>query len=145
MVYYNAMNLIEHTNLLIFKWYKDHGLEYILKERPQMVYDNVKNSKSQNRYGVDASTKDTWINCYRDYIETSTDKMLDMEQIEAAIKYRKDPDYNCDITISSSLCIIHWKDNAKIKAKASTPKIEEFFSYGSKNGRIQINFDKRNN
>lgn len=142
MMYYNAMNLIEHTNLLIFKWYKDHGLEYMLKERPQMVYDNVKNSKSVNRYGVDASTKDVWLQCYRDYIETNCDKMLDIEQIEAAIKYRKDPDYNCDITIHSSLCIVHWKDNAKIKAKPSIPILEEFFHYGSKNGRITVDVNK---
>jgi hypothetical protein len=144
MMYYNAMNLIEHTNLLIFNWYKEHGLEYLLKERPQMVYDNVKNSKSQNRYGVDASTKDMWLQCYRDYIETNVDKMLDTEQIEAAIKYRKDPDYNCDITIHSSLCIVHWKDNAKIQVKSSKPKIDEFFHYGSRNGRMEMSFNREN-
>lgn len=145
MVYYNAMNLIEHTNLLIFKWYKEHGLEYLLKERPMMVYDNVKNSKSVNRYGVDASTKQIWLQNYRDYIETNCDKMVDAEQIEAAIKYRSDPDYNCDITIHSSLCIVHWKDNAKIKVKTSKPTIEEFFHYGSKNGRMQMGFVRENN
>lgn len=145
MVYYNAMNLIEHTNLLIFKWYKEHGLEYLLKERPMMVYDNVKNSKSVNRYGVDASTKQLWLNCYRDYIETNCDKMLDVEQIEAAIKYRNDPDYNCDITIHSSLCIVHWKDNVKVKAKSSKVQVEEFFHYGSKNGRMEMSFTRENN
>ena len=145
MVYYNSMNLIEHTNLLIFKWYKEHGLEYLLKERPQMVYDNVKNSKSVNRYGVDASTKQMWIQCYRDYIETNSAKMLDVEQIEAAIKYRNDPDFNCDITIHSSLCIVHWKDNIKVKAKSSVVKTEEFFNYKTSNGRIAMSFDKRNN
>ena len=142
MMYYNALNLIEHTNLLIFKWYKDHGLEYMLKERPKMVYENVKNSKSVNRYGVDASTKQVWLQCYRDYIETNVDKMMDTEQIEAAIKYRNDIGYNCDITIHSALCVVHWKDNIKIKAKVKAPSVNDFFHYERNNGRIKMGFDK---
>jgi hypothetical protein len=145
MMYYNAINLIEYTAILIFKWYRDNGLEYLLKERPQMVYENVKNSKSVNRYGVDASTKQTWLQCYRDYIESNVDKMMDMEQIEAAIKFRNEEGYNCDITIQSSLCIVHWKDNVKIKAKSSLPKIEEFFNYRTSKGRMVMDFHKINN
>jgi hypothetical protein len=142
MMYYGAMNLIEHTNLLIFNWYKDHGFEYMLRERPRMVYDNVKNSKSVNRYGVDASTKQVWLQCYRDYIETSCHKMMDIEQIEAAIRYRNDANYNCDITIHSALCVVHWKDNIKVKANTGPPPKEEFFHYSTKNGKTVMSFDR---
>ena len=145
MMYYNALNLVEHTNLTIFKWYKDHGFEYMLRERPQMVYENVKNTKSVNRYGVDASTKQVWLQCYRDYIETNVEKMVDSEQIEAAIKYREDAGYNCDITIHSSLCVVHWKDNIKIKAKPKEKDVNDFFHYSTKNGKMSMGFDRINN
>lgn len=136
-LYYNARNLIEWSNINIFKWYRDHGHDGYLKERPEIVYANVKDSKVNNKYGVDPSTKAVWLLQYRDYIEKHHDQMYDVEQIEKAIKYRHDKSYNCDITISSALAIIHAADNINLKVQNAI-KIEkrEFFGFKSQNGRL---------
>jgi len=140
MFYYNAMNLIEYSNLGIFKWYRDHGFEWMLRERPRVVYENIKDSRVNNRYGVDPATKPLWITYYRDYIEEHVDKMYDMEQIESAIKFQDRKGYNCDITISSSLAIVHYKDDIKLKATVKEVKPFEFSRYITKNGRITLAF-----
>lgn len=137
MVYYGGCkNLIEYSNLRIFDWYEANSFSHLLKERPRIAYASTKKTTAQNQYGIHASTKNEWISALRDYIEDFSDNLYDQEQIEAFIKYRDDPEYNCDITISSALCIIHDLDNASIKAKEQTKPKYDFFSYKSDGGQI---------
>lgn len=141
-VYYKAPNLIEWSNIMIFDWYKRNGFEGYLKERPQIAYANVKNSTVNNKYGVDPGTKTEWLIMYRDYIEQYSEVMYDMHQIDRAIKFRNERNYNCDVTISSALAVCHAKDSIDIKIRKSQDVHvkEEFFHYKSNKGRIQQGF-----
>lgn len=141
-MYYKSPNLIEWSNISIFNWYKNNGFEGYLKERPQIAYANVKNSVVNNKYGVDPGTKTEWLIMYRDYIEQYSEVMYDMHQIDRAIKFRNERNYNCDITISSSLAICHAKDNIALKVKKSQDMTvkEEFFHFKSSNGRLTQKF-----
>lgn len=130
-MYYQAPNLIEWSNIGIFGWYERKGLQHYLKERPKVAYANTKNSKVNNRFGIDPSTKDYWIRAYADYIEDNYTKMYDQEQIIAAINYREDKDYNCDITISSALCIVHELDDININIQKKEVKKFEFYHFKS--------------
>lgn len=140
--YYMAPNLIEWSNIGIFGWYERNGFEHFLRERPRIAYANIKTSKASNRYGIDPSTKSYWITAYRDYIEDNYQKMNDPEQIIAAINFINDKDYNCDITISSSLCIVHELDDRNLAVKQKSESKNDFFSYQSNNGRIQQSYSR---
>jgi hypothetical protein len=142
-MYYMAPNLIEWSNIGIFGWYERNGFSHFLRERPRIAYANVKDSRVNNRFGIDPSTKEYWITAYRDYIETNVDSMCDQQQIIAAINYRDDKDYNCDITISSSLCIVHELDDRQLKIKEKSTEKQEFFFYKTgKDGKMGTNFLK---
>jgi len=141
--YYNAPNLVEWSNISIFNWYRLNGFEGFLKERPMIAYANIKETKVRNKYGVDPGTKTEWLVVYRDYIEEYSEIMYDAEQVEKAIKFRNEKGYNCDITISSSLAILHAKDNINIKINKDQHKTkkEEFFHYKSSgNGQLVKHF-----
>jgi len=141
-VYYKSPNLIEWSNIGIFNWYKNNGFEGYLKERPAIAYANVKDSKVNNKYGVDPGTKLEWLIMYRDYIEQYSEIMYDAYQIDRAIKFKNDRNYNCDVTISSSLAVCHARDNINIRInqnQGATVK-EEFFHYKSNQGRIQQHY-----
>jgi hypothetical protein len=108
-LFYNVINLIEFSKILIIDYFVQNGFEYLLKEKPEFFLSTyVENSKSTNRWGIDASTKPVWLTKMRDYLTfENIQKMDDIEQIDALAKFRYDPSgkkYNCDITISSSLC-----------------------------------------
>lgn len=140
--YYMAPNLIEWSNIGIFKWYEQNNMSHFLKERPRVAYANIKDSKVNNRWGIDPSTKQYWLVRYREYIKENTDKMDDVDQIIAAINFRDEKGYNCDITISSALCIVHEEDDLNIAVKSKENKKMEFFHYkSSKSGTLAINFN----
>lgn len=142
-MYYMAPNLIEWSNIGIFGWYERVGLAHFLRERPRVAYANVKESRVNNRFGIDPSTKDSWITAYRDYIETHIDNMYDQEQILAAIRYREEKGYNCDITVSSALAIIHDLDDTNLQVKEKgNDKVVQFFHYSSKGGRMVQSYTK---
>ena len=124
-IYYNAINLIEYSKFLIIHFFVDHGFEFLLKERPEFFLASyVDNSKSANRYGIDASTKPVWLTKLRDYLTVDNiAKMDDVTQIEALSLFRYNPGlgkYNCDITISSSLCQVINYDDRHIEADSET-------------------------
>ena len=80
---------------------------------------------------------------YRDYIEKHSENMFDMYQIDRALKYRNDRDYNCDITISSSLCVVHALDYMNIQAKKNEPKVvDEFYHFKSSRGGFNHVFER---
>lgn len=123
MVYYGwCENLIEYSNIGIFHYYEDHGFIPLLKERPAAAYANTINSQMQNRWGIDAATKDYWITALQDYVEQHCDKIMDEQMLQALINYKKDPNYNCDTTISASLCQVHERDLFNIAVKKDPPK-----------------------
>ncbi len=113
--YYNARNLIEFSKWRIIDWYTRNGLSGLLKERPESILASfISQSKANNRYGIDPSTKKDWLNLLR---ETLTPEVIgnmdDIEQLRRFAKFKYDPTgkkYNCDVTISSALSIIHQKD-----------------------------------
>jgi hypothetical protein len=110
-VYYNAPNLVEYSNLLIIEWYRQNGYEHLLKERPEVAYAAMIKSGMENKYGVDPMTKPYWIQSLADYINTNAHSIWDPDWLEAFIDYREDDkDFNCDRTISASLCITHNND-----------------------------------
>ena len=116
--FYGCKNLIEWSNILIFDWYEHAGLLWMLKERPRLVYANVKDSKASNKYGVDPSTKPFWIRAYADHIDDHADKMYDSVQVSRALVYNDD--VNCDITISSSLAHINYMDSIEFIDQPTT-------------------------
>jgi len=70
------------------------------------------------------------------------DKMYDLEQIEAFIKFRYNPSkkYNCDVTISSSLTIILAEDEKEmmVEEEQKTEVGRGYFGYNiTGNGTIQ--------
>ena len=107
-IYYNAVNLIEHSKILIIDFYIINRFEFLLKEKPEFFLSTyVGDSKTSNTYGVDTSTKPVWLKKMRDYLSPDNiAKMDDLRQIQALamFTYKPGSKYNCDITISSSLC-----------------------------------------
>lgn len=112
-----ARNLIEHSNLLIGEWYLRNGFARLLKERPEVAYATTIESKSQNNWGVETTTKPYWLIAAADYIEKNVHKMWDPELIKALLKYQNDPKYNCDRTISFSLAVVHLRDMIHLRSK----------------------------
>lgn len=146
-MYYNGINLIEWSNTRIFDWYVTKNLTHLLKERPKFVTSSwVGKSAMTNRYGIDPATKVFWLGKTRDWLtKENIAKMEDIEQIEALARFRYDPagkKYNCDITISTSLCIVCLEDEKEMVAEASNAVKEyKFLSYKTSNtGQLITSF-----
>lgn len=124
---YNTKNLIEYSNLRIFQVYEQYGMLDYLALRPDFVIANwVKLSKTQNRYGIDPNTKIYWLKALRDFLVDNNfaqvDNLFNEEQIRAFINFRYHPDYNCDETISSALCVVQLEEE---KMKMSSGDFSE--------------------
>ena len=107
-LYGECENLIEYSNVLIFDYYKRKHVEYLLQERPSMVISQfVENGKASQKYGIEQSFIPSALNIWRDHIKKDDyaviDKTYDLEMLEAWAKFRRDKNYNCDITISCAL------------------------------------------
>lgn len=144
-IYYSVINLIEWSNIRIFDYYKRNGMEHLLKERPEMTISKyIGNSKTNNVFGIDPSTKPHWLSGLRDYLsfKENIDKMDDIEQIQAFAKFKYDPSgkkYNCDITISSALSLVCYEDETELEA-VSTDQYGSALgvtAYIEENGRIK--------
>jgi len=136
-IYYKARNLIEFSKWRIIDWYVRNGLGSYLKERPDAILASfISNSNASNRYGIDPSTKKEWLNLLREELTPETiDRMDDVMQLRRFAKFRYDPTgkkYNCDITISSALSIIHQKDEQEytpIYTSQSKDQKEQWYGY----------------
>ena len=147
-LYYNALNLIEHSKTIVLDWYKYNNLEWILKERPRFVTSKmVMNTKVSNMYGIDAATKPDWLKMQRDFLsEVSNIENTDFIMLlEAWAKFQYNPNdvrYNCDITIATSLCTV-FEEDEKDKIVYSQETINEnsfsFPYYKSRNGILEAN------
>jgi hypothetical protein len=124
--YYHSMNLIEWSNILIFDYYKRHNYEFLLHPRPDIVLSRwVTDSKVDNQYGIDPNTKGEWLKILKEQLKTpgEIDRMLDLDLMKAFINFKKDPKYNCDLTIAAALCMVQINENDYVDSE----NIEEEF------------------
>lgn len=115
--YYFAMNLIEYSNIRIFDWYKKNGFEYLLRERPEFILATwIRNSKVENKYGIDPNSKIHWLGLLKKKLldDNFVNQLFDVEEINAFLKFKLDPKYNCDITISASLTAVQEQEDKEI-------------------------------
>lgn len=127
-IYYNAINLIEYSQIRIFDFYKDAGYSHLLKERPKlMIAKWIQDSKVSNEYGIDPSTKPYWLSELNDYLLSDNtfealNKIYDPEILTALAKFRYNPGrgrYNCDITITMALLAVLFEDEKELEVKKS--------------------------
>ena len=116
-LYYNARNLIEYSKWRIVDWYLRNGYSFLLKERPESILSTfISKTMAANRYGIDTSTKKDWLNILRETLTAEViGRMDDIDQIRRFAKFRYDPSglrYNCDVTISSALSLLHEMDES---------------------------------
>jgi len=112
--YYFARNLIEYSNLRIFDWYKRNGFEELLRERPEFILSSwIKQSKVENRYGIDPSTKIHWLGLLKKKLldPEFVKRLHDVEIVNAFLKFVLDPKYNCDITIAAALTAVQEQED----------------------------------
>ena len=140
-VYFNAINLIEHTKYRIIDYISRHNFHHLLKEKPEFFLSvNVDNTKSTNQFGIDASTLPIWLTYLRDYLtQDNINKIDDVIQLEALAEFKYKPGgrYNCDITISSALCQVIAFDDSEI-AVGQTEEDEDldYGAYEMVNGQL---------
>jgi hypothetical protein len=137
-IYYgDCENLIEWSNVSIFDYYKNNDFEHLLKERPEIAYATIKDSKVNNRYGVDPNTKPVWIEHFSSYVEDYYDNIYDLTMVQHLRDFRS-RDHNCDITISVMLgyeCILDDIKKGYDKVVESTNSVM-FTGYVKRNGRF---------
>jgi hypothetical protein len=112
--YYFAKNLIEYSNLRIFDWYKKNGFEEYLRERPEFVLSAwIRQSKVENRYGIDPNTKIHWLGLLKKKLldPEFIKRIYDVEIINAFLRFILDPKYNCDITIAAALTAVQEQED----------------------------------
>lgn len=119
-LYYNAINLIEYSNLRIFDFYKNHGFNHLLKERPRlMIAKWIQDTKVANEYGIDPSSKAYWLAELSDSITDEwVNNIFDIDILSALAKFRYNPGrlkYNCDITISMALLAVLYQDEIELE------------------------------
>jgi len=121
-IYYNAINLIEYSNLRIFDYYKNHGLSYLLKERPKLsIAKWINDTKVANDYGIDPQSKPFWLSSLSDQMTDEwINSLYDVDIISALSKFRYEPSkgrYNCDTTISMSLLSVLYDDERELEVQ----------------------------
>ncbi len=119
-IYYNAINLVEYSNLRIFDFYKNHGFNHLLKERPKlMIAKWIQDSKVANDFGIDPNTKHHWLAELSDQMtEEWINNIYDIGILSALAKFRYTPGrgrYNCDITISMALLAVLYQDEIELE------------------------------
>jgi hypothetical protein len=111
---YNAKNLIEYSNVLIFTWYATHGFEYLLQERPYIAQAKfIENSKVNNQYGMDTALLPYAYTLWADYLSLreNVQNLVSLTQINAFINFKIAKDYNCDVSTCSAINILHLKED----------------------------------
>ena len=125
-VYFNlTQNLIEYSKIRIFDWYEYAGLSSLLRPRPGFVIANmINNSTTNNKYGIDPSSKPHWLAYLKDWLTPENiNNMDDIDQITAFAKFKYIPGgdprkYNCDITIASALAVVSDRDDMGVVARS---------------------------
>lgn len=119
-LYYDSINLIEYSNIRIFDFYKHHGFNHLLKERPKlMIAKWIRDSKVANDFGIDPNSKHHWLAELSDQMTDEwISNLYDIDIISALAKFRYSPGkgrYNCDITISMGLLAVLYQDEIELE------------------------------
>jgi hypothetical protein len=91
----------------------------------------MKNSRVDNKYGIDPNTKHIWEGRMATYIEEYCFNMFDIESVQRALAYRPTvggKKHNCDITISNMLALEHMVDNKHLGIDVSEDNPDEEYS-----------------
>lgn len=139
--YYHARALIEYSNIRIFDWWKKNGFEEFLRERPEFVISAwIKQSKVENRYGIDPNSKIHWLGLLKKKLldPEFIKRIHDVEIINAFLKFVLDPKYNCDITIAAALTAVQEQEDKEIIVNDKPIEKERRLlqRYTTVNGRI---------
>jgi hypothetical protein len=144
-VLYGAMNLIEHSRVLIMEWYQRMGFAHLLMEKPGLTISNlVKNSEASNRYGYPAALVPEALSMQRDYLGDNDNikNCFFREMLNAWGMFKLKKKYNCDLTIATTLATIAMHEYVKMnEVYESTREPErktQNFGYKEENG-IMIN------
>lgn len=137
---YNTQNLVEWSNILIFDWYKRNDLEHLLRLRPDLAISKwINNPSVDNRYGIDPSSKREWLKLLKQLLKEpgECERMLDLDMIRAFINFRLEPGYNCDLTITSSLCAVQlYEDDLEDQQGQEKKSSGPMYGYRKVNGKI---------
>ena len=110
---YNATNLIEHSKLLIFPWYEQNSLGHLLALKPNYVVTNlVDNTKTTNKYGIDASLLPYGLKMLKDFLTFENINQIDfIELLDAFSMFKISKDYNCDLTVSCVWSVVQKEED----------------------------------
>lgn len=138
---YQAKNLIEYSNILIFTWYSNHGMEWMLQERPYIAQAKyIENSKVANQYGMDTALLPYAYKLWSDYLSVpeNVKNLVSLTQINAFINFRIAKDYNCDVSTGSAINILFLKEDEELMMlEPQTVEKQESFGYFiMKNGKL---------
>jgi len=140
-IYYHTLNLIEYTKIAIFDYYEKWGLEGYLKLRPDFVIAQmVERTDVSNKYGFPGSLVPHALIKFKDWL--TPDNIFNCpfdELLKLWAKFKIAKNYNCDITIASSLCVISVEDQLLSNMGSSTDrKVNErtFKGYKQMNGML---------
>lgn len=122
-MWYGCMNNIEYSNLRIFDWYRNHGLESLLKPRPRIAFaTKIKEQRATNPYGTEKSLKPHILAIAKDVLdEEYINRMYFLHEIDALLKFKYDPSgkkYNCDITIAFAEAEVSAKESEFILVRS---------------------------
>lgn len=142
---YSAINLIEHSKLLIFPWYEKAGLGHMLALKPSYVVTNlVDNSLTTNRYGIDASLLPYGLKMLKDFLTFDNINQIDfVDLLDAFSKFKLHKDYNCDITVACAWAVVQKEEDTlsftRQKETSERQNRIRTVAYKMINGRIVTN------
>ena len=102
-VYFQTMNMIEYTKILIFDYYEQFGLEGFLAPRPDLVIvSNIDRSMVSNKYGMPSSLIPHMLTKLRDWllVPGNIENIPFDFVLKAFSEFKRAKHYNCDITMA---------------------------------------------
>lgn len=126
-----AKNNIEHSNLLIFEYYKNMNFSDLLMPRPELALMNKANmnaSQVSNDYGTDKSLKPYLLALLsEDLTDEYIDNILFKEEAIKFSKFKyipgdKNKALNCDYTIAAAHAALNQREHIKIAAYSKKEK-----------------------
>lgn len=144
---YGAMNMIEHSKILIMEWYHKVGLSGMLMEKPGLTISNlVKVSEASNRYGFPGALISDALSLQRDYLgdAENVQNCFFPDMLNAWARFKLAKNYNCDLTIATTLATIGLHEYKKIsevyEATQEKRKTIQNFGYKEVNGKLRNSF-----